>query len=1379
MDKNVIAYCIKIISLLTLFFSFLRGQSKDIEFEHFKFEQGLSSNTILSIIQDSRGFLWIGTYDGLNRYDGYKFAVYKNIEGDTSSLSDNKIRTLYEDQFGDIWIGTWNGLNKFVRNEERFVRFLNNPDDPASLSNNEVRTICEDDQGVLWVGTGGGGLNRFVKDKKQFKHYTHDSLDNSSISSNLITKLFKDSFGKFWIGTIGGGLVKFDTREEQFVSYKHNPGDPLSISNDKVLSVYEDSYGFLWVGTDGGLNKFNRDTEQFTRYENNPNDLFSLSENQVYSIYEDSRRELWIGTLYAGLNKFNRVDEKFIRFLHNPDISESISDNGVMSICEDNSGIIWFGTWEGINKYDRHKEHFETYCKVTDEPNSLSSNGIYAIYEDTEGILWIGTDDGGLNMYDRLNDKFIHFKNDPNNNQSIGSNGVYAICEDSDHNLWIATDFGGLNKFDRKNKKFIRYINNPDDPHSISSNDISTVFLDKSGSLWIGFNEGLDRLNREDNKFYHYKHNPNDPNSISNNLVFTIYEDAYGYLWIGTYGGGLNRYDKEEGNFIRYRNSPDDKSSLSNDFVSVIYEDKRAILWIGTQGGGLNKFNRESETFESFKENDGLPNDVINGILEDNDGNLWISTGNGLSRFNPIQKTFRNFDAEDGLQGNEFNKGACFKGSDGKMFFGGTDGLSAFYPDSIKVNEFLPPVVITDFRLLNKPVSVGYDTLWDRSILEKAISETKEIELNYDDNVISFEFAALDFHIPEKNKYAYMMEGFSEDWTYTDASRRFVTYTNLDPGDYIFKVKASNNDGIWNEEATSLELIINPPWWLTWWAYSIYFIVFVLIVLTARAYDLKRQRLKHQLKLEHEHSEKLQEIDRLKSNFFANISHEFRTPLTLIVGPIEKIISKHLDEDTRKQAGLIKRNANRLLALINQLLDLSKLETGRLIIQATLSNLASFIKGIAMTFESIAENKDITLKVKLEKPVLNVYFDKDMMEKILTNIFSNAFKFTNEGGSIIVTLKETDSNTAQIKIRDTGIGIPGSELPKLFDRFYQVDSSHTREQEGTGIGLALTEELVHLHKGSIKVDSKEGEWTEVTVEIPLGREHLTDEEILEPLETVEEKEGILEEDYPIPAMREEGFVDDIIIDKTIILIVEDNADVREYIKDSISDEYHVVEAVNGEQGVKKAVRYIPDLIISDVMMPKMDGYELTKQIKLDEKTSHIPVILLTAKSSKENIFEGLETGADAYLTKPFEIKELQIRIKNLIEVRKNLQRKFSSKEYLKKPDKPQLSKLDASFMEKLLGIIESHIKEEDFSIDQFGREVGMSRSQIHRKLKALTGKSTSHYIRFIRLTKAKNRIVEEQGNISEIAYSLGFSSPTYFTRCFKEEYGFPPSDLIK
>jgi signal transduction histidine kinase/ligand-binding sensor domain-containing protein/DNA-binding response OmpR family regulator len=1356
------------------------AQSEIIQFDHFNLDDGLSQYTVYCIIQDSKGFLWFGTADGLNRYDGYKFKIFRNDPVDSTSLSANRIYSLYEDSYQNLWIGTYGGgLNKFNRETESFLHYKNIPGDDASLSDDEVLSIYEDNSQTLWIGTEGGGLNKFLREENHFKHYKNNPADQHSLSDDIVQVMYGDRSGVLWIGTRNGGLNKFDIQKERFVRYLNNPLDQFSLSNHEVRSIYEDSDGNLWIGTgNGGLNKFDTSDETFIHYTTNPSNPKSISSNRIFSIVEDKMGSLWIGTMGGGLNKYIGENDNFISYTTNPHVSTSLSNDGIFSLFEDDTGVLWIGTYGGgVNKLDRRKEQFAPYRNDPNNPNSLSDNKVFSILEDHNRNIWIGTS-SGLNKYDRATKRFTVYKSRPNDPGSLSNDEVLSIREDKSGRLWIGTYWAGLNLFDRKRNRFTSYKHDPNDPYSISENKIFTVYEDGFGYLWIGTDGGgLNRFDKDKKQFAHYKYDPNDITSISANRIFSICEDKSGDLWVGTDRGGLNKFNKLTNNFKNYKNDPNNPSSISSDGVFSIYESKSGDLWIGTYGGGLNKFIRDEEKFERFTIKDGLPSNVVYGILEDDSGNLWLSTNFGLSEFNPQSNSFKNYNVTDGLQSNEFNQGAFFKGNSGEMFFGGTNGFNIFHPDSIRDNPYLPKIAITEFQLLHKPVSIGYDSLFGRTILHKSISETEQIELNYDDNVISFEFAALDFWNPQKNQYAYIMEGFDEEWTHTNASIRLVTYTNLDPGEYFFKVKGSNNDGIWNEAGISLKIIIHPPWWATWWAYSIYGVLIVLLIFVLRQYDLRRQKLKQQLELEREHADKLEEIDQMKSRFFTNISHEFRTPLTLILGPAEKIISESIDVNAGKQAGLIKRNANRLLDLINQLLDLSKIEAGKLKLEASLSNLSSFVKGIAEAFESIAERKDITLRIHIEKQFIGAYFDKDKMQKIITNLLSNSFKFTKEGGQVEIKLFETERNSAIISVRDTGVGIGDKDLPKIFDRFYQSDSSSTRESGGTGIGLALTKELVELHNGKITIDSKEGEWTEVTVELPLGMEHLEVNQIVKlEGEDLIEKEIFIRDYIPDTAEIEDSEI--IKIDKNIVLIVEDNYDVREFIRDSIGSEFSVVEAMNGEQGLRKAEKYIPDLIISDVMMPKMDGYELVRRIKQDEKTSHIPVILLTAKSDRDSKLEGLGLGVDDYLTKPFDTKELMARIKNLIETRILLQQKFSGGSFVQKiKDKPGLHPLDEKFMNKILNVIEIHLSEEEFSIEEISGEVGMSRAQIYRKLKALTGKSPSLFLRTIRLNKAKEMIQSKELSISEISYKVGFASPAYFSRCFKDEFGYPPSGL--
>jgi signal transduction histidine kinase/ligand-binding sensor domain-containing protein/DNA-binding response OmpR family regulator len=1409
-------------------------QNEEIQFEHINVEQGLSQNTIYCIFQDSRGFIWFGSQDGLNRYDGYGFTIFKHNPDDPTSLSANVIWCIYEDGFGVLWIGTLGGgINKFDREKEQFIDYRHNPDDSTSLSNNTVLSIYEDNSSELWIGTEGGGLNKLVRGESKkspptFVHYKHDPNEPNSLSHNVAYSICEDKSGVLWIGTLGGGLNELISGDNErshptFKHYKHDPVNPSSISDNLIYSVYEDNFGELWIGTvNGGLNKLIRSDNKkspptFIRYTHDPNNPTSLSNNRVESIYEDNSGILWVGT-QRGLSKLSRSDNEespvnFIHYTHDPNNPTSLSDNRVQSIYEDKSGVLWIGTeGGGLNKFNLKNKQFNYYTNEPDNPASLSNNIVLSIYEDKSGVLWIGTYGGGLNKLIRGDTEespptFIQYKHDPNDPTSLGSNIVLSIYEDKSGVLWIGTYDGGLNKLIRSDSEespstFIQYKRDRNDPTSLRSTTVFSICEDKSGDLWIGtMGGGLNKLIKGDTEessptFIHYKNDPNDPTSfpddstnLNDHTVFSIYEDNSGVLWIGTRSGGLNklvRGDSKESppTFIHYTYDPNDPTSISANSIYSIYEDNSGELWIGTVGGGLNKFNRQKEQFKRYREIDGLPNNVIYGILEDDYGNLWVSTNKGLSKYNPKTKIFKNYDMKDGLRSNEFDQGAYYKSKSGEMFFGGINGIDFFHPDSIKGNPNIPPIVFTDFQLNNKPVFFGFDTTLNRAILNKSITETNEIELIHNDKVISFEFAALDFHSPAKNKYAYMLEGFEEDWKFTDASRRYVTYTNLDPGEYTFIVKGSNNNGIWNEEGATLKLIILPPWWQTIWAFILYAVIVLTVVYYTWKLQLKRVRIKHEYEMSRFETQKLHEMDQMKSRFFTNVSHEFRTPLTLILGPANDLINKEEDKSKKEELKIIRKSADRLHGLVNQLLDLSKLEADRMKLETCAENIIPLLKGLVLSFASLADRKKITLKFNSVAMELVVYIDRDKIEKIINNIISNSFKYTSEGGKIDVNVSKDEKNL-EIKISDTGMGISKERIDKVFDRFYQVDGSHTKEQEGTGIGLALTKELVELHKGEIKVESKEGEGTTLTVLLPLGKEHLKPEEIVEK-EIQEETTKTMEETEFIPETeksKEKADIDvlldtDLSADKAgkpLLLIVEDNSDVGNYIIGHLEDDYRIQEAIDGEDGFNKSIEQIPDLIVSDVMMPKMDGFELCNKLKTDERTSHIPVILLTAKTTSKDKIEGYETGADDYIMKPFDANELIVRVKNLIEQRKRIKEHFI-KEGLFEISVEQIGPTDKNFLKKIVEIINKHISDTSFNIDAFADEVSMSRMQLHRKLVALVGEPPGSLIRRVRLSKAAKLIVDNFGNISEIALEVGFSNPANFAHSFRQQFGVSPSD---
>jgi PAS domain S-box-containing protein len=825
--KGIALPIILIISIVLNLSTSACAEEISSQFDQIRVEHGLSQSCVLAILQDSKGLMWFGTQDGLNKYDGYNLTVYKYNELDSHSLSDNFILSLYEDKSGTIWVGTHSGgLNEFDRETERFTHYTNDPDNPTSLGSNTVWSIYEDKLGTLWIGTAGGGLNHFNRKTEQFTHYTHNPNELDTLSNNTVLSIYEDKFGTLWIGTAGGGLNQFNRETEQFTHYTHNADDSNSLSNNTILSIYEDQAGKLWIGTNGGgFNKFDRDTGEFTHYLHDPDNPNSLSDNNVNSIVEDRFGNLWLATSSwygnsygTALNKFNPETEQFTHYIHDLANPNSLSENTVASILRDKSDILWIGTgFSGINKLDTKYRKFIHYKHDPADTHSLVDNHISSIYEDRSGTLWIGTYDRGLDKFDPKTEQFIHYRYEPNNPNSLSSDKIWSVYEDKSGILWIGTGGGGLNKFEWETGKFTHYLHNPAISDSLSDNNVWSISEDQTGVLWIGtFNGGLNKFDRKTGKFTHYTHNPDNANNLSDNNIFSIYEDQLGTLWIGTFNGGLNKFNRETGEFTQYKHDPNNLNSLSYDRVLSMYEYPAGTLWIGTYGGGLDKFDISTETFTHYTEKDGLPNNSVVGILADDQGNLWLSTGKGLSKFNPKTETFRNYDVSDGLQGNEFDGvKAYFKSKTGEMFFGGLNGFNAFYPEQVKDNPHIPPIVITDFRIFDKTVKLG-----------TAISETKELKLSYKDNFFGFEFAALDYTNPQKNQYAYKLEGFDKDWIYS-GSRRYATYTNLDGGTYIFRAKGSNNDGVWNEEGTSIKIIITPPPWKTWWAYTLYLIALV------------------------------------------------------------------------------------------------------------------------------------------------------------------------------------------------------------------------------------------------------------------------------------------------------------------------------------------------------------------------------------------------------------------------------------------------------------------------------------------------------------------------------------------------------------------------
>ncbi len=1252
----------------------LWSQTPDIKFDSLSLKEGLSQSSVYAIAQDSHGFMWFGTQDGLNKYDGYQFTVYRHNPQDNESLSHNQIYSLFEDKRGILWIGTDNGLNRFDRQQDRFVRYLHDPNNTNSLSSNTVWFIYEDDAGLLWIGTNGGGVNQFDPQRNQFVHYRHDPNNPHSLSSDKVWPIYQDHTGILWLGTDGGGLNQFEQKNQRFTHYLPNPQQPDSLNN-VITSINEDDKGTLWVGTLEGLYQFDREQNTFVHhYVHDPKNPDSITHNGIWAIGKTKKPQyiqgfiLWIATDGGGLNYFNAQTQKFVSYQHNPQNPKSLSSDAMLSLYQDRAGTWWVGTGGGgVNQFNLGQEKFGHYFYDPKNPNSLSHNHVLSINEDQKGILWVGTQGGGLNRYAQDRQKVTHYRHDPQNPESISDDDVWALTEDSTGTLWIGTFGAGLNAFDQKQNKFVAYRHERDNPDSLIDDYILSVYEDSTKTLWIGTREGLDKFDRQHNKFIHYHHDPQNPNTLSHNTILSIYEDNNKTLWFGTVAG-LNQYDREHKQFVRYQHDPQNPNSLSHNEISSIYQQATGTHWIGTLGGGLNKFNRLTKTFTHYREKQGLANDVIYGILEDKNKNLWLSTNKGLSKFNPATETFRNYDDLDGLQSNEFNA-AYHKSQSGELFFGGINGFNAFYPQRVKDNPYIPPIVITQFEMFNQSVPIGGD-----SPLQQHISETQEITLSYQQTFFAFEFAALNLLLPQKNQYAYQLEGFDKDWNHIGTRRR-ASYTNVPHGTYLFRVKGSNNDNVWNETGTKLKITILPPPWKTWWAYTLY-IITILSIIVSYIRTQKRKLREKQLELEREQkiAAQLKEADRLKDQFLANTSHELRTPLNGIIGIAESLIegaAGSINQQLRANLSMIVSSGRRLNNLINDILDFSKLKKKDIDLQLKVLDMRTIAEVVLAFTQPLIGNKKVQLINAISLDLSPIKADENRIQQILYNLVGNAIKFTDNGTiTVAASVKE---NGLAITVSDTGIGIASEKLDRIFEAFEQGDGGTARIYGGTGLGLAVTQQLVQLHGGQISVQSQVGVGSQFTFTLPYQLSAnseplsvISEPSISEPLsvnreplsETQQSVEPVISEplsetqqSFEPPLSESES---DFPQNPFKILIVDDEQVNLQVLVNflSLQKNYTLVQASSGVEALKHLENEdTPDLILLDIMMPRLSGYQVCQQLKENEQTRHIPIIFLSALNDVQDKVKAFSVGGVDYITKPLQPKEILARVKTHLSLR--------------------------------------------------------------------------------------------------------------------------------
>jgi signal transduction histidine kinase/ligand-binding sensor domain-containing protein/DNA-binding response OmpR family regulator len=1243
----------RLISYAILFLPIIGfSQRQNLKFEHLGTDAGLSQSNARAILQDSRGFIWVGTQDGLNRYDGYKFVVYKNNPRDSSTISNNLINYLFEDSEKNLWIATGGGgLARFDREKDNFIHYRHNPHNPKSISDDIINCIAEDSEGNLWIGSQYGGLSRIDKHSGEFKNYKNSKDDPYSISDNAVRSILEDDQHRLWIGTGRGGLNVFDKTKEQFIAYRHSELDKYSIAHDNVQYLFEDQKHRLWIGTrGGGLDLFDK-LGHFRHFKNDAHHANSLPRDIVFCIASDDQQNIWIGTENGGLSIFNPEKGTFTNYTHDDLDNSTLSSNSIYALYKDRQGSMWVGTYSGgIDVYHKNANQFTLY-RHNSSANSPGNNNILDFFEDEEGNIWIGTDGGGVDVLNPKTEKFTHFKHNPALAQSICGNYITSVKADRNHRIWMGSCGDGITIYDPVRKTYEVVLKSLGVKGAIQGNNISAMARDNDGDLWIAtWDGGLNIYDSKADQFFQLDYDGEHSNGNNSPYIDGLFVDRKGRVWIGSMDQGVFECDKKTGGVVHYEDQKDNPYSLSNNAVHCIYEDKKGNVWIGTKSG-LNLLDRTTGRMTKYFIEDGLPNNNIFGILEDDSGNLWIATNAGLSRFNPSTRVFTNFTVADGLQSNEFKAHACIKSSSGELYFGGVNGFNRFFPDSIKVNPFEPPLVLTDFLIFNKEVPISSHT--QESPLAKSISETTSITLPYTSSVISFEFASLSYNSKDKKKYAYMLEGFDEDWNDV-GTQHTATYTNLDPGRYILKIRGKNNAGDWSSKSLSLELIITPPFWKTWWfrlvvvaAVAGICIAFYQVRMcaveaqkkelekqiaertmevVAQKEELQRQALSmqkyiHDIEKEQTETERArheaeqsrkeaEEANRAKSIFLATMSHEIRTPMNGVIGMASLLAETEQTPEQREYTDTIRNCGENLLTVINDILDFSKIESGKMELEQHDFELRMCIEEVLDLFSLKAAEQCIDLVYQIDYDVpASVMGDAVRVKQVLINLVGNAVKFTKRG-EIFVGLHLIQSNAEGIvlgfEVRDTGIGIPRDKIERLFKAFSQVDSSTTRKYGGTGLGLIISEKLISLMGGSIHVESEVGQGTvfQFTIRVGMSTQSVKTY-VHHAMDAVEGKRVLV--------------VDDNVTNRRILQIQLEQWKLMPVLAESGAHALSILD---------QKTKF--DLVLTDMHMPGMNGIQLAERIH--EVHPKLPVILLSSIGVERH--QNIKNLFNSVLTKP-------------------------------------------------------------------------------------------------------------------------------------------------
>lgn len=1312
----------------------------DIEFEYFGLEEGLSQTSVKYLLQDQHGFIWLGTQDGLNRFDGYEFVIFRNDPNNSFSIADNNIRLLYEDRSGRLWVGGESGSLQYLdRQTGRFICFPDDPELAQKIQHKRVKRVLEDHSGMLWMV--GDSLFAGVEPESGV------IIDHSSISKSWVSNfIFEDSSQSIWVFN-NDGLQRLDPQRKNWSSFPELQADK---DNWRKAFILEDRHGQLWVSA--GINKLYHmpvGADHFNHFSFYPGEPHDLWKDNFLAMQEDERGNLWGATGKNGICRLNRATQEFTCYQNQSDDPNSLTRNTVWSLLKDKTGNFWVGSWAGgLDRIQDTKKRFTHIRPDPENKNSLSQEQVECFYEDPEKGLWIGTTAGGLNRLDQQTGSWTHFRQDNRNPAGIYSDQIPSLLIDSKGTLWLTAYEDGLKKMDRTTGKFIHFRHDLSDSKSLSHNLCLAILEDSKERIWVGAFDGT--LNQFDPINNNFSRRRMLPEHLFGDISI-ILESQNGGLWIGSRQDGLVYYHPDSEELQHFQHDPSDPKSLSTNAIFSLYRDRKDRLWVGTYGAGLNlMIDEKSGTFKKYRLKDGLPNEVIYTILEDNHGRLWMSTNRGISCFDPETEVFKNFTPSDGLQSYEFNQRAAYKSPySGKMYFGGVNGYNVFHPDSIHWDTAHAPVVFTSITRYDPEGSQ------DEPTTDYFIADQASLTLTADERILGFHFASLGYRQKDKIQYQYQLEGFSDHWQAL-GTRREVTFTNLPPGQYELRVKSTNIDGFWSNDAARLAFTILPPWYQTRWAYLLFAGSLGTVFYFINRFFRTRRRLRLELAERKQTADKLEEMAAFKNTFFTNITHEFRTPITVILGMIRQI------KGNSKEKELIERNGQQLLGLINQVLDLNKIEANKMEVNWQQGDIMHYIRFCSEAFSLVMTDKQQKLEISCTPEQLLMDFDPLKMQKIINNLLSNAIKYTPTGGWIRIQAykqEEGEQGWLKLKFSDSGPGIPRSYHDMIFRPYAQMPNS----EGGSGLGLALVKELTVLQRGAIHLDSHEGQGSSFQLSFPIHQNA--------PLKP--DEYSALVESPSVSLTKVDNNTVPWASSHASVLIVEDNPDVQYYLKQILQADYNIFSARNGKEALDLVKSARPNLIVSDLMMPEMDGYELCKVLKNGPSTQHIPIILLTAKASRQDKLKGFEYQADAYLIKPFDVEELRLRIRQLLLKHKNLKASngniFAKNEGLNNTENGAVA-----FLEKFHKILNENLQNEDFKIKALCTAMGMNHVSINKKIKEYTQHTTAQYIRYYRLNLAKEMLQHTTMTVAEIAYQVGVGEPSNFNNMFKKAFGKTP-----